>query len=200
MAIYDNNGTADYEISKMYDNDGTADYQTGKVYDNDGTADSLIYSASPEYLYNYGDECTDDTGGWSVRKFNSYCNKVSKVSGDDYVQIKYKWGGSDAGNASAQLATTNMIDLTDVNTLTAVISYSIAAYAYGRLLSVRPSSGSRVATTSELGSTSKTVSGTKVTVTLDVSSLSGLHYIGPEIRTQGSDSYSTITLYSLKCT
>lgn len=48
MAIYDNNGTTNYEIGTLYDNNGTTSYQIGKVYDNNGTTSSLIYNA--EYL------------------------------------------------------------------------------------------------------------------------------------------------------
>ena len=45
MAIYDNNGTTNYEIGKLYDNNGTTNYQIGKVYDHNGTTNSLIYTA-----------------------------------------------------------------------------------------------------------------------------------------------------------
>lgn len=45
MAIYDNNGTTNAEISKLYDNNSTTSSQIGKVYDNNGTADSLVYTA-----------------------------------------------------------------------------------------------------------------------------------------------------------
>lgn len=45
MAIYDNDGTTNYEIRYLYDNDGTTSYQIGQVYDNDGTTSSLIYNA-----------------------------------------------------------------------------------------------------------------------------------------------------------
>ena len=59
MAIYDNDGTANYEIGKVYDYDGTTSYQIGKVFDNNGTANSLIYS-SELILLNYA------TGNWTV--------------------------------------------------------------------------------------------------------------------------------------
>lgn len=50
MPIYDNDGTANYQIGKLYDSDGTNKYQIGKVYDNDGTTNSLIYSAEVNAL------------------------------------------------------------------------------------------------------------------------------------------------------
>lgn len=53
MAIYDNDGTANYEIGKLYDDDGTANHQIGKAYDHNGTAASLIYSAETEALTAY---------------------------------------------------------------------------------------------------------------------------------------------------
>ena len=46
MPIYDNNGTTNYEISKVYDNDGTSNYQIGKIFDHDGTNNYLTYTAS----------------------------------------------------------------------------------------------------------------------------------------------------------
>ena len=52
MAIYNNDGTTDYEIGKLYDNDGTTDYQIGKGYDNDGTINSEIYSAEAIFFSN----------------------------------------------------------------------------------------------------------------------------------------------------
>lgn len=52
MAIYDNNGTTNYEIGKLYDNDGTTNHQIGKVFDWDGTTNSLIYSAEKPIFDN----------------------------------------------------------------------------------------------------------------------------------------------------
>lgn len=70
MAIYDKDGTADYEIGKLYDNDGTTYHQIGKVYDNDGAVNSLIYTSDtvivpnivdyPQSAYSY---YTTDEGG-----------------------------------------------------------------------------------------------------------------------------------------
>ena len=49
MPIYDNDGTASFEIKTIYDNDGTVNTQIRYVYDNDGTASSLIYNAEQSY-------------------------------------------------------------------------------------------------------------------------------------------------------
>lgn len=43
MAIYDNNGSTNYEIGKLYDNNGSTSSQIHTVYDNNGTTSSLIY-------------------------------------------------------------------------------------------------------------------------------------------------------------
>lgn len=48
MPIYDHNGTASHQISKIYDNDGTTSHRTGKIYDSDGTAGHLIYRAQSD--------------------------------------------------------------------------------------------------------------------------------------------------------
>lgn len=63
MPIYDNDGTANYEIGKVYDFDGTTDYQTGKVYDFDGTADYLIYSAEEQLFPEQYSAWVYGTGG-----------------------------------------------------------------------------------------------------------------------------------------
>lgn len=52
MAIYDNNGTTNYEIGKVYDYDGTSNHQIDKVYDNPGLSSYLIYSAQDDIVTN----------------------------------------------------------------------------------------------------------------------------------------------------
>lgn len=82
MPIYDNDGTASYQIGKVYDHDGTAAHQIGKVYDHDGTANYLIYSADPKILL-------DSTGNHAGFTFS----EASKTgTGDNYFQLTNgKW-------------------------------------------------------------------------------------------------------------
>lgn len=105
MAIYDNDGTASYEIGKLYDNDGITDYQIGKVYDNDGTADSLIYTSEFE-LFNrqYGARVSftydSEARAWCSRQGSAGSYYIYQAS--DYV---YDTNGT--------ARTTNKIDVSN---------------------------------------------------------------------------------------
>lgn len=105
MPIYDNDGTASYEIGKLFDNDGTASYQIGKVYDNDGTTNSLIYSAEQaladsSQMKISGSYIDGLTGSWnsaSTVKWN--CSGFNTLT----FTVKYRYGGSFDSNANFKL-------------------------------------------------------------------------------------------------
>lgn len=85
MAIYDNDGTANYEIGKLYDNDGTVNHQIGAVYDFDGTSDFLIYTdeQTVELLKRSADGTVNTTVWWN-----------SPVSGFSNVALTIEVGGT----------------------------------------------------------------------------------------------------------
>lgn len=77
MPIYDNDGAASCEISKLYDNDGTANYQIGKVYDNDGTTNSLIYTAEISLFAGVSAQTAVASGAYVTRTQYSAAVNVS---------------------------------------------------------------------------------------------------------------------------
>lgn len=92
MAIYDNNGTNNYEIGSLYDNDGTTNYQIGKFYDNDGTTNSLIYSSEKIIeLSSLGTLTTSVPTRYKEDDpyMKSWTSAMSTYNG---VPV-YKWGG-----------------------------------------------------------------------------------------------------------
>ena len=90
MAIYDNNGTADSNVSRIYDCNATTVFQTDKVYDNDGTADSIVYT-SDYILYDTGKEYEPITvhlgNGASYTKQAEYIDCCMNISGTLGVDI-----------------------------------------------------------------------------------------------------------------
>ena len=67
MAIYDNNGSTNYEIGKLYDNNGSTSSQIHVVWDNNGTTNSLIYIGQ-ETLFSGVSLDTGIASGSNVKK------------------------------------------------------------------------------------------------------------------------------------
>ena len=63
MAIYDNDGTTNFEIVKVYDNDGTTNYPIAKIYDNDGTMNYLLYQNERVLDFTSVKKTTTGSGG-----------------------------------------------------------------------------------------------------------------------------------------
>ena len=118
MAIYDNNGTTNYEIGKLYDNDGTTNHQISKVYDNDGTASSLIYNSAPESIYQ--------NGTLNSEVFSSFSNGLSiQANGSATDNSGTGSGGWGSGSASTSATSTALGGLTGVR-----ITGTINLYTY----------------------------------------------------------------------
>lgn len=102
MAIYDNDGTANYEIGKLYDNDGTANHQIGAVYDFDGTANALIYTAEQtvELLKRSADGTVSTAVWWNtpVSGFSSVALTIETPNAFDIF-----WGGVATQEASGSV-------------------------------------------------------------------------------------------------
>lgn len=71
MAIYDNNGSTNYEFGHIYDNNGSTNYEFGYVYDNNGSTNYELYSAEQVFL-----NAASSVGitGWSFKGNNEYAN------------------------------------------------------------------------------------------------------------------------------
>ena len=138
-AIYDYDGMTTREIGKAYDWDGTTSHQLGKGYDWDGTTSHLIYSATPEYLYNSGDQITDFTGGWAISRnimtHTASWNGVNNgraVIGSDYLEVGMNSTSTSGQYNGSGLVTKNKIDFSDINKLTfnLSINYGVEQYDY----------------------------------------------------------------------
>lgn len=96
MAIYDNNGTSNFEIGKIYDNNGTTSTQIAKVYDNNGTTNSLIYTADITLTNLVGSADVTKTITWSdggaKGENNLLISSFVGVAGHRYF-IRAKVGG-----------------------------------------------------------------------------------------------------------
>lgn len=69
MAIYDYDGTTNYEIGKIYDYDGSSNHQIGKVYDYDGTTNRLIYSAEEQHSLSVSVQQGSGSKNWKDATF-----------------------------------------------------------------------------------------------------------------------------------
>lgn len=67
MSWYNNNGTTNTAFGNWYNNDGSANHLMGNWYNNDGTTNNLLWNLGApvpgDYLFNWGDQHTDWTGG-----------------------------------------------------------------------------------------------------------------------------------------
>ncbi|MBE6878697.1 MAG: hypothetical protein E7488_05985 [Ruminococcaceae bacterium] len=170
MAIYDNDGTVNYEIGKLYDNDGTTGYQTGKAYDNDGTAHVEVYSAGAT-LYQNG-VCGSLLGSFVVT------NK-SNTSGFTITDTDVQFTAVSTSSQGPILAvrSANKIDVTDY-----------AAINLDARVAENDGMGTYVCLTTaniNVYNPTEIVSGTQVTITntsshkktINVSNLSGSYYL-----------------------
>ena len=124
MAIYDNDGTANYEIGKLYDNDGTANHQIGAVYDFDGTANALIYNAET-VLYNGGMVSTFEPRTYVSN--STYVYAYTDNNGDNLGgRVNYNVSGGAFYTAEASWRTADLIDLSQYSSIT------VAAEVYTR--------------------------------------------------------------------
>lgn len=160
------NGIQVYPISaKQYVNSTLVDV-TAMSYQN-GEWSEWIPSGA---LYWRGDQRTDLTGGWAIRKTNG-TNLTQPTCTFEETSIKIS---SASGSKSGVLSTTNKIDLTNAKTLTVDIVNKTNTYIVLYVGSAINDNEGAVA--------SKAVSSTGV-FDLDVSSVSGSYYVGFYIRT-----------------
>lgn len=108
MPIWDNDGTASYPVAAIYDHDGTARHQISKVWDNDGTASSLVYTATPEYLYKDGTYNTEYLSGFS-----------NCTDGSTYIQVAASTSVDSGSKNKTVTATSNeSIDWSNIDYIT----------------------------------------------------------------------------------
>ena len=176
MAIYENDGTANYEIGKLYDNDGTTSYQIGKVYDNNGTTNSLLYQDSLTVV-DIANDVVNTSWSWNV---GNWLTVTKQSNGLRFYRYTY--------NAIVAAACTTGYDLTPYSKMVVkVVKFNapnaIAQYGeqYASYVGVSTNTGnlgnqSTRPQTSTLFTKYKQLTGTG-TFEVDISSLSGTHYI-----------------------
>lgn len=129
MSWYNNNGTTNTAFGNWYNNDGSANHLMGNWYNNDGTTNNLLWNLGApvpgDYLFNWGNQYTDWTGGW----IGITHSKIIWHSGNEWwtgnVQ-RYEVGSGHlfCGTNNSQtyngsgIRTVNRVNLTYVNSLT----------------------------------------------------------------------------------
>jgi hypothetical protein len=139
---------------------------------------------SQTYLYNAGDECTALTGGW-VAGFNSGAIRNSLTKNASNITVKA--GGTGGFPPINTVVTNNGVDLTTAQSIKLQFSgFGSGTYASRQIYLV--ASTNKTANQDTYNAKASDVysdSGTVVDkiMTLDVSALSGLHYIRVHART-----------------
>ncbi|MBQ6895842.1 MAG: hypothetical protein IJN69_01370 [Oscillospiraceae bacterium] len=110
MAIYDNDGTMNYETMRVYDNDGDMNHITGKVYDSDGFLNYPVFSDETVLL--------DGTAGadlWELNLTAGSASAVLAINGGIYAAQT----GSGSDDILKGCATTkDFYDLSEVDSIT----------------------------------------------------------------------------------
>lgn len=186
MPIYDNDGTTAYQTAKLYDNDFTTSHKIGKVYDFDGTTHHLIYTAEENVLeggVNYYSGVAYVCNGSITSNSAEVRMALTYLYGDmgglinAYTKIPYDLTGVDtlsftvSGTADAVVLENTAVYVGVVTTLpTANGSWEPAGWQHAGV-----PNGMRVINAKEVAANPVTT--TAKTYTLDVSGLSGAHYI-----------------------
>lgn len=134
----------------------------------DGQSASVTLSYTT-YYYNKGDQCTSVTGGWSAGTVSGNYVAGTPSIGTDRITCS-SYGATEVTTA----VTKNKVDLTNVSTLHITSpSGSSAMYGYYGYFGVSTSRNGLVERAAQV----KIPSGSNVSVTLDVSSLTGSYYL-----------------------
>lgn len=145
------------------------------------------------YLYNYGDLCTDLTGGW-IRKDRSTSVTVTVTEESNrLLMVANGW------NDSRWVHTAEKIDLTDLSSLVFdgfIGEQQVAGETTAQklvLISDFPSNLDNV----QVVASAEITNATQGTTTLDVSDLSGEYYVALELHAGPyGDSYTEVYMYS----
>ena len=172
MAIYDNDGTANFEIGKLFDNDSLSNHQIGKVYDFDGTANSLIYSAWNGELLDGADEFEDVTGGWDGNQYtNETWMQVISQDGSGLYSTGSPWG---------RTGTVNKVDITNYSKIVAEVEYLNGIYTLSTRFGIMSDKTKAILSnliTSVSDGNYTNIHEKSRTYTLDISSYTGSYYI-----------------------
>ena len=177
MPIFDNNGTTNAEISKVYDNDGIASHPISKIYDSDGTATHLLYSAWEVGVLTVDGFIAEELGGLTVTQYPENAITLTTDGGCIYTRIAQKNGQ----NTSATVGFTNPVDVTNYNTLYALVDYEISAWSRGNTLCLGTNRGGNDMGTSHgfnlCYDGAPTLRETQLKISIDISNRKGNAYV-----------------------
>lgn len=145
------------------------------------------------YLYKYGDQFSDITGGWSFVQ-NPDGPHSSCAFNDNNISMSTSFS-SGVHAAGGSIGTVSMIDLTNIKTIHAVFANvscasNLPAYIYAN--SSNPSAANFATARAQLSNVSSLTE-----FTLDVSSLSGLYVVGVGFDYGNGTASSSLTLCEL---
>lgn len=157
---------------------------TAKSYQGGKWVDWMIY------LYKYGDQFSDITGGWSFVQ-NADGPYSSCAFNDNNISMSTSFS-SGVHAAGGSIGTVSMIDLTNIKTIHAVFSNvscasNLPAYIYAHISN--PSAANFATAHAQLSNVSSLTE-----FTLDVSSLSGLYVVGVGFDYGNGTASSSLTL------
>ena len=137
------------------------------------------------YLYKSGDKCTDITGGWKASGW-PYDNDYAVAPSIDYqdTYVKLTISGNKSANKDGVFEPVNRIDLTDVDKIQFKfnsVTSSTTDYTFVRCGVFDRSQKSFTAISSSM----LPLNSSDVCIDVDVSSISGLQYVGVFLRAYG---------------
>ena len=179
MPIYNGNGVTPDSIGKLFLANSTGFDQISKVYYHDGTTSSLVYSGEL-VLYENGVTNTDVVGtSWDLSKKTSSMSKITFQTSNIYFSSQHIPDADAVSTWSrAVMWTRNKIDLSDYAALNMQCDPDPSGAAFGQAW-VFATSGSIPTGDNPQNKDIPKIKGTAGGVlTLDVSSLTGEHYLG----------------------
>ena len=191
MPIYNGNGVTPDSIGKLFLANSASFDQIGKVYYHDGTTSSLVYSGEL-VLYENGVTNTDAVGAsWDLSKKTSSISKITFQENNIYFFSNHSPTADAASTWSrAIMWTRNKIDLSGYTTLNMQCGPDPNNGAFGQAW-IFATSGSIPGGDNPQNKDIPKIKGTAAGVlTLDVSSLTGEHYLGFMNTPDGSWYYS----------
>ena len=172
-----------YPLSASQYIDGAWVKKSASMYKNGGWT---VFSVVELYLYNTGDACTADSGGWSLTS-NTGQQAMALSKGSSYMTVSSSWSGNYTSHSTC--GTGGKVNVTSFSKLNIVYDFSAsvttragAGDAYANLTFGLGTSDTSVSSASVKGST-----GTNKTVSLDISSLKTSLYVVAQLKTYGQN-------------
>lgn len=157
--------------------------KAASIYQNGGWN---AFSAIDLYLYNAGDACTSESGGWSLTS-NTGQQAMALSKGSSYMTISSSWTGNYTSHATC--GTANKVNVTGYNKLNITYDFTASLTTmsgteahYATLKFGLGTSNTSVSSASVAGST-----GTNKTVSVDISALKTSLYVVAKLNTYGNN-------------